>query len=156
AAKEKRLAVEAREEAARQRAIKSELEWVRANPKGRQAKSKARLARFEELCSKEVQQRNETNELYVPPGPRLGEKVIDVDHTSKSFAGRVLIDDLSFRVPRGAIVGIIGANGVGKTTLFRMITRREQPDAGTVSLGETVELAYVDQSRDDLGAKKTV
>ena len=155
-AKEKRLSVEAREEEARQRAIKSELEWVRANPKGRQAKSKARLARFEELCSKDVQQRNETNELYVPPGPRLGEKVIDIDDASKGFAGRVLIDHLSFSVPRGAIVGIIGANGVGKTTLFRMLTGREEPDSGTVTLGDTVKIAYVDQSRDDLNAKKTV
>jgi ATP-binding cassette ChvD family protein len=156
ATKEKRLGVEQREEEARQRAIKSELEWVRSNPKGRQAKSKARLARFEELCSKDVQTRNETNEIYIPPGPRLGEKVVEIDHVSKSYGGRMLIDDLSFSVPRGGIVGIIGPNGVGKTTLFRMITGQEQPDNGSVTLGETVELAYVDQSRDDLVAKKTV
>jgi len=154
--KEKRLAVEQREEEARQRAIKSELEWVRSNPKGRQAKSKARLARFEELCSKDVQTRNETNEIYIPPGPRLGEKVIDIEGVSKRYGDRLLIDDLSFSVPRGAIVGIIGPNGVGKTTLFRMITGQEQPDDGSVTIGETVELAYVDQSRDDLAAKKTV
>jgi len=156
ATKEKRLAVEQREEEARQRAIKSELEWVRANPKGRQAKSKARLARFEELCSKDVQSRNETNEIYIPPGPRLGEKVVEVEGVSKSYGDRLLIDDLSFSVPRGGIVGIIGPNGVGKTTLFRMITGQEQPDRGSVTLGDTVELAYVDQSRDDLSAKKTV
>jgi len=154
--KEKRLAVEQREEEARQRAIKSELEWVRSNPKGRQAKSKARLARFEELCSKDVQTRNETNEIYIPPGPRLGEKVIDIEGVSKRYGDRLLIDDLSFSVPRGAIVGIIGPNGVGKTTLFRMITGQERPDDGSVTIGETVELAYVDQSRDDLAAKKTV
>jgi ATP-binding cassette ChvD family protein len=155
-AKDKRLAVEQREEEARQRAIKAELEWVRSNPKGRQAKSKARLARFEELCSKDVQQRNETSELYIPPGPRLGEKVIEVEHVSKSYGDRLLIDDFSCSIPRGAIVGIIGANGVGKTTLFRMITGQEKADAGSVTLGDTVELAYVDQSRDDLAAKKTV
>jgi ATP-binding cassette ChvD family protein len=156
ATKEKRLSVEQREEEARQRAIKSELEWVRANPKGRQAKSKARLARFEELCSKDVQSRNETNEIYIPPGPRLGEKVVEVEGVSKSYGDRLLIDDLSFSVPRGGIVGIIGPNGVGKTTLFRMITGQETPDRGSVTLGDTVELAYVDQSRDDLSAKKTV
>jgi ATP-binding cassette ChvD family protein len=156
ATKEKRLAVEQREEEARQRAIKSELEWVRANPKGRQAKSKARLARFEELCSKDVQSRNETNEIYIPPGPRLGEKVVEVEGVSKSYGDRLLIDDLSFSVPRGGIVGIIGPNGVGKTTLFRMITGQETPDRGSVTVGDTVELAYVDQSRDALSAKKTV
>jgi len=156
ATKEKRLAVEQREEEARQRAIKSELEWVRSNPKGRQAKSKARLARFEELCSRETQQRNETNELYIPPGPRLGEKVIEIEGVSKGYGDRMLIENLSCSIPRGGIVGIIGANGTGKTTLFRMITGKEQPDAGTVTIGETVQLAYVDQSRDELDAKKTV
>ncbi len=155
-AKEKRLAVEQKEEASRQRAIKSELEWVRSNPKGRQAKSKARLARFEELSSKEVQQRNETADLYIPPGPRLGEKVIDLESVSKGYGDRLLIDGLTISIPRGAIVGIIGGNGAGKTTLFRMITGAETPDSGTVVIGETVQLSYVDQSRDDLDAKKTV
>ena len=155
-AKDKRLSSEASQEQARQRAIKTELEWVRSNPKGRQVKSKARLARFEELMSKEVQQRNETAELYIPPGPRLGEKVIELNHVSKGYGDRLLIDELSCSVPRGAIVGIIGANGAGKTTLFRMITGRETPDSGTLELGETVQLAYVDQSRDDLDAKKNV
>ncbi|NJN52773.1 MAG: ATP-binding cassette domain-containing protein, partial [Gammaproteobacteria bacterium] len=140
----------------RQRAIKSELEWVRANPKGRQAKSKARLARFEELSSKETQQRNETAELYIPPGPRLGEKVIDLESVSKGYGDRVLIEDLSCSIPRGGIVGLIGANGAGKTTLFRMVTGQEKPDGGTVVLGDTVQLAYVDQSRDSLDDKKTV
>jgi energy-dependent translational throttle protein EttA len=155
-AKDKRLSSEASQEQARQRAIKSELEWVRSNPKGRQAKSKARLARFEELMSKEVQARNETAELYIPPGPRLGEKVIELTDVSKGYGDRLLIDDVSFSIPRGGIVGIIGANGAGKTTLFRMITDREQPDKGTLELGETVQLAYVDQSRDDLDNSKNV
>ncbi len=155
-AKDKRLAAEAHQEQARQRAIKAELEWVRSNPKGRQAKSKARLARFEELMSKEVQQRNETSELYIPPGPRLGEKVIDFVGLSKAYGERLLIDDLSCSIPRGAIVGIIGPNGAGKTTLFRMITGREQPDRGTLELGDTVQIAYVDQSRDDLDDSKNV
>ncbi len=155
-AKDKRLSAEASQEQARQRAIKSELEWVRSNPKGRQAKSKARLARFEELMSKEVQARNETAELYIPPGPRLGEKVIELNHVSKGYGDRLLIDDVSFAIPRGGIVGIIGANGAGKTTLFRMITGREQPDKGSLELGETVQLAYVDQSRDDLDNSKNV
>ncbi len=155
-AKDKRLSSEASQEQARQRAIKSELEWVRSNPKGRQAKSKARLARFEELMSKEVQARNETAELYIPPGPRLGEKVIELNHVSKGYGDRLLIDDVSFAIPRGGIVGIIGANGAGKTTLFRMITGREQPDKGSLELGETVQLAYVDQSRDDLDNSKNV
>ncbi|MCX7065347.1 MAG: energy-dependent translational throttle protein EttA, partial [Proteobacteria bacterium] len=155
-AKDKRLSSEASQEQARQRAIKSELEWVRSNPKGRQTKSKARLARFEELMSKEVQLRNETSELYIPPGPRLGEKVIDLSGVSKAYGDRLLIDSLSCSVPRGAIVGIIGPNGAGKTTLFRMITGREKPDAGTLELGETVQLAYVDQSRDDLDGSKNV
>ena len=155
-AKDKRLESEAQQEQARQRAIKAELEWVRSNPKGRQAKSKARLARFEELMSKEVQTRNETSELYIPPGPRLGEKVIDLDGVSKSYGDRLLIDNLSCSIPRGAIVGIIGPNGAGKTTLFRMITGREKPDRGTLELGDTVQIAYVDQSRDELDDKKTV
>src|SRR5690606_24633997 len=144
------------QEKARQRAIKAELEWVRANPKGRQAKSKARLARFEELQSKEFQARNETAELYIPPGERLGEKVIDVRGVSKAFGDKLLIDDLSCSIPRGAIVGIIGGNGAGKTTFFRMITGQEQPDGGEIEIGETVDLAYVDQSRDSLDGSKTV
>jgi energy-dependent translational throttle protein EttA len=154
--KEKRLEQEASQEKARQRAIKSELEWVRTNPKGRQAKSKARLQRFEELQSKEVQARNETAELYIPPGERLGERVIDVHHVSKGFHDTLLIDDLDCSIPRGAIVGIIGGNGAGKSTFFRMITGQEQPDGGTIELGDTVELAYVDQSRDSLNGNKTV
>ena len=155
-AKDKRLSSEASQEQARQRAIKSELEWVRSNPKGRQAKSKARLARFEELMSKEVQTRNETAELYIPPGPRLGEKVIELTGVTKGYGDRMLIDNVSFAIPRGAIVGIIGPNGAGKTTLFRMITGREKPDSGTLELGDTVQLAYVDQSRDDLDGSKNV
>ena len=154
--KEKRLEQEASQEKSRQRAIKSELEWVRANPKGRQAKSKARLQRFEELQSKEFQSRNETAELYIPPGERLGEKVIDAQHVSKGFAEKLLIDDLDCSIPRGAIVGIIGGNGAGKTTFFRMVTGQEQPDQGAVVLGDTVDLAYVDQSRDQLDGSKTV
>ena len=154
--KEKRLEQEASQEKARQRAIKSELEWVRTNPKGRQAKSKARLQRFEELQSKEFQNRNETAELYIPPGERLGEKVIDAHHVSKGFGDRLLIDDLDCSIPRGAIVGIIGGNGAGKSTFFRMITGQEQPDDGEIEIGDTVDLAYVDQSRDSLDGKKTV
>ena len=154
--KEKRLEQEASQEKARQRAIKSELEWVRTNPKGRQAKSKARLQRFEELQSKEFQSRNETAELYIPPGERLGEKVIDVHHVSKGFGDRLLIDDLDCSIPRGAIVGIIGGNGAGKSTFFRMVTGQEQPDDGEIEIGDTVDLAYVDQSRDSLNGKKTV
>ncbi|RUO78789.1 energy-dependent translational throttle protein EttA [Idiomarina tyrosinivorans] len=154
--KEKRLAQEERQEKARQRSIKQELEWVRTNPKGRQAKSKARLARFEELQSSDYQKRNETNELFIPPGPRLGDKVLEVDHISKAYDGRVLIDDLSFSVPKGAIVGIIGPNGAGKSTLFRMISGQEQADSGTISLGETVELASVDQFRGNMDDSKTV
>jgi len=154
--KEKRLEQEASQEKARQRAIKSELEWVRTNPKGRQAKSKARLQRFEELQSKEFQNRNETAELYIPPGERLGEKVIDAHHVSKGFGDRLLIDDLDCSIPRGAIVGIIGGNGAGKSTFFRMVTGQEQPDDGEIEIGDTVDLAYVDQSRDSLDGKKTV
>lgn len=155
-AKEKRLEIEEKQEAARERTIKSELEWVRANPKGRQSKSKARIARFEELNSKEFQQRNETQELYIPPGERLGDKVIEVQHLNKAFGDKVLIDDLSFSVPKGSIVGIIGGNGAGKTTFLRMLVGTEQPDSGTIELGETVNLAYVDQSRDALNGENTV
>ncbi|WP_233141936.1 energy-dependent translational throttle protein EttA [Aggregatibacter actinomycetemcomitans] len=154
--KEKRLAQEQAQESARQKSIEKELEWVRQNPKGRQAKSKARMARFEELNSGEYQKRNETNELFIPPGPRLGEKVIEVQHLSKSYGDRTLIDDLSFSIPKGAIVGIIGANGAGKSTLFRMLSGKEKPDSGTITLGETVVLASVYQFRDAMDEKKTV
>ena len=154
--KEKRLEQEAREEAAHRRTVQAELEWVRSSPKGRHAKSRARLARFEELASREFQRRNETNEIYIPPGPRLGELVLEAEGLVKGYGDRLLIDGLSFRVPRGAIVGIIGPNGAGKTTLFRMIVGEEQPDAGTLRLGETVQLAYVDQHRDALDGERTV
>ena len=154
--KEKRLETEERQESARQRAIKAELEWVRANPKGRHAKSKARLARFEELTSKEVQTRNETKEIYIPPGPRLGDLVIEVNNIRKSFDGRLLIDDLSFSLPKGGIVGVIGPNGAGKSTLFRMLSGQDTPDDGAIRLGESVEIAFVDQSRDSLDGSKTV
>ena len=155
-AKEKRLQVDESKEAARQKSIRAELEWVRSQPKARQAKSKARLARFEELNSQDFQTRNETQELYIPPGPRLGDTVLEVDGVSKKFGERMLIDNLSFSVPRGAIIGIIGGNGAGKSTLFRMIAGTEQPDSGTVKVGETVTLGYVDQSRDSLEGDKTV
>jgi len=155
-AKEKRLEVEQRQQASLDKAIKSELEWVRQNPKGRQVKSKARLARFEELSSKEFQTRNETLDLYIPPGPRLGEKVIEVDHVFKGFDGQALINDLNFTIPRGSIVGIIGGNGAGKTTFLRMLVGQEQPDSGEIRLGETVDMAYVDQSRDSLEGGNTV
>ena len=155
-AKEKRLEIEEKQEAARERTIKSELEWVRANPKGRQSKSKARIARFEELNSKDFQKRNETQELYIPPGERLGDKVIEVSSLCKGFGDRVLIDNLSFSVPKGSIVGIIGGNGAGKTTFLRMLVGAEQPDSGAIELGDTVSLAYVDQSRDELNGEKTV
>jgi energy-dependent translational throttle protein EttA len=155
-AKEKRLEQEKRQEASHQKAIRSELEWVRSNAKGRQTKSKARLARFDELQSQEFQTRNETNEIYIPPGPRLGDKVIEVSGLRKSYGDRLLFDDVSFTVPKGSIVGIIGANGMGKSTLFKMLVGTEQPDAGTVTLGETVQIAYVDQSRDELAGDKTV
>ena len=154
--KEARLAQEEKSENARQRSIKQELEWVRTNPKGRHAKSKARMARFEELQSQDFQKRNETNELFIPPGPRLGDKVLEVSNLRKSYGDRVLIDDLSFSIPKGAIVGIIGANGAGKSTLFRMISGMEQPDSGSISLGETVQLASVDQFRDNMNPKNTV
>lgn len=154
--KEKRLAIEEKQETARQRAMKEELEWVRANPKGRQAKSKSRLSRFDEMASQEYQTRNETRELYIPPGPRLGDLVIEANHLCKAFGSRVLIDDLSFTLPRGGIVGIIGPNGAGKTTLFRMLTGTETPDSGTMRIGDTVVIAHVDQMRDDLDGNKTV
>jgi ATP-binding cassette ChvD family protein len=154
--KEKRLEVEAKQESARIKAMQTELEWVRQNPKARQAKSKARLARFDELASTEVQKRNETNEIFIPPGPRLGDVVIEADALRKAFGERLLFDNLSFKLPRGGIVGIIGPNGAGKTTLFRLLTGTEQPDSGTLRRGETVQLAYVDQSRDALDPAKTV
>ncbi|QFU74661.1 energy-dependent translational throttle protein EttA [Halioglobus maricola] len=156
AAKEQRLEQEARQEASHQKAIKAELEWVRQNPKGRQAKSKARLARFDELQSQEFQTRNETNEIYIPPGPRLGDNVIEVTNLKKGFGDRLLFDDVSFVVPPGSIVGIIGANGMGKSTLFNIMAGHETPDSGEVKLGETVKLGYVEQSRDDLQGNKTV
>jgi ATP-binding cassette ChvD family protein len=155
-AKEKRLAQEEKAESARRKAMEQELEWVRQGAKGRQAKSKARLARFEEMQSVEFQKRSETNELYIPPGPRLGDKVIEVENLSKSFGDRVLYQGMSFSVPKGAVVGIIGPNGVGKSTLFKMLTGQEKPDGGSITLGETVQLAYVDQSRDALDGNKTV
>ncbi len=154
--KEKRLEHEASQEQARQRAIKSELDWVRSNPKARQAKSKARLQRFEDLMSRETQERMETAELYIPPGERLGEKVIEVEHVSKGFGDRLLIDDLDCSIPQGAIVGIIGGNGAGKSTFFKMLTGNETPDEGKVELGDTVDMGYVDQSRDSLAGEKTV
>jgi len=154
--KDARLAQENKSENALQKTIKQELEWVRSNPKARQAKSKARMARFEELNSQENQKRNETNELYIPPGPRLGDKVLDVSNLTKSFDGRVLIDDLSFSMPKGAIVGIIGANGAGKSTLFKMMSGTEQQDSGSIDLGNTVKLASVDQFRDDMDGNNTV
>lgn len=155
-AKEARLEQEARQEASHQKAIKAELDWVRSNPKGRQAKNKARLQRFEELNSQEYQTRNETNEIYIPPGPRLGDKVIEVNNLRKTFGDRLLFDNVSFTVPKGSIVGIIGANGMGKSTLFKLLMGIEQPDGGEVIVGETVQLGYVDQSRDDLDGSKTV
>ncbi len=156
AAKDERLKMEAKSEASRKRTIDSELEWVRSNPKGRRAKSKARLQRFEELQSQEFQSRNETNEIYIPPGPRLGDKVIEVNGVSKAFNGQMLLDDLSFSVPKGAIVGVIGGNGAGKTTLFKMLNGKEQPDSGNIELGETVKLVSVEQMRDSLDDDKTV
>jgi energy-dependent translational throttle protein EttA len=154
--KEQRLATEEKQQAAHERTIKSELEWVRANPKGRQSKSKARIARFEELNSQDFQTRNETQELYIPPGPRLGDKVLEVKDLCKGFGDKTLIDNVSFSVPKGSIVGIIGGNGAGKTTFLRMLVGSEQPDSGSIELGETVDLAYVDQSRDELNGEKTV
>ncbi|MCP5126573.1 MAG: energy-dependent translational throttle protein EttA [Gammaproteobacteria bacterium] len=154
--KEKRLEIEEKQETAHIKAMKAELEWVRANPKGRHAKSKARVARFEDLESQEFQKRNETQELYIPPGPRLGDLVIEATHLRKGFGDRLLIEDLDFNLPKGGIVGVIGPNGAGKTTLFRMLVGQEQPDSGTLRIGDTVKLAYVDQSRDSLAPNKTV
>ena len=154
--KEQRLEQEQKSEDARTKAMKKELEWVRQNPKGRQAKSKARLARFEELSDVEYQKRNETNEIFIPVAERLGNEVIEFNNVSKSFGDRLLIDDLSFKVPAGAIVGIIGPNGAGKSTLFRMISGKEAPDSGEVSIGKTVKMAFVDQSRESLAGDKTV
>jgi len=154
--KERRLAQEESKEQARLRAMRAELEWVRANPKGRHAKGKARLKRYEDLASQEFQRRNETNEIYIPPGPRLGDLVIEAAGIGKRFGDRLLIDDLSFSLPRGGIAGVIGPNGAGKTTLFRMITGQESPDAGQIRIGDTVVPAYVDQSRDTLDPAKTV
>ena len=154
--KEERLKQEEASESARQKAIKKELEWVRQNPKGRQAKSKARIARFEELNSQDYQKRNETQEIFIPVGDRLGNEVIEFKNVSKSYGDRLLLDNVSFKVPAGAIVGIIGPNGAGKSTLFRMLTGREQPDSGEIVMGPTVKLAYVDQSRDALDSTKTV
>jgi len=154
--KEERLAAEEKQQAAREKAIKHELEWVRSNAKGRQSKSKARMARFEEMNSQEFQKRSETNEIYIPPGPRLGDKVLDFKNVTKGFGDRILIDDLSFSIPKGAIVGVIGGNGAGKSTLFRMITGSEQPDSGEIEVGETVKMAFVDQSRANLDDSKTV
>lgn len=154
--KDKRLEMEAKQEEAHAKAIKKELEWVRQGVKGRQAKSKARLARFEELESQEFQKRNETMEIYIPPGPRLGELVIEADGVAKAFDEKLLYENLSFSLPRGGIVGIIGPNGAGKSTLFKLMTGQLEPDSGTFKVGETVELAYVDQSRDSLSPNKTV
>ena len=154
--KEQRLAIEEKKEANRQKAIKAELEWVRSSPKARQAKSKARMQRFEELSSPDYQKRSETKSLYIPPGPRLGEQVIEANHISKQYGDKLLYEDLSFKLPRGGIVGIIGANGAGKTTLFRMMTGEEKPDTGSFKVGETVQIGYVDQSRDNLDGNKTV
>ncbi|PPD37664.1 MAG: energy-dependent translational throttle protein EttA, partial [Methylomonas sp.] len=154
--KEKRLELEERQESSRQKAMKAELEWVRSNPKGRHAKSKARLARFEELSSVEVQKRNETQEIYIPPGPRLGDVVIEAENVSKGYGDRLLIGNLSFKLPPGGIVGIIGPNGAGKTTLFRMMAGFEKPDSGTFTMGQTVQLSYVEQFRDNMDGSKTV
>lgn len=154
--KEQRLAKEAKQEASRQKAIKQELEWVRSNAKGRQAKSKARLNRFEEMQSGDFQKRNETNEIYIPPGPRLGDNVISLDGVSKRFEDKLLYEDLSFTLPPGAIVGIVGGNGAGKSTLFKLVTGQENPDTGNVKVGESVDIAYVEQLRDALDNSQTV
>ncbi|MEE3240296.1 MAG: energy-dependent translational throttle protein EttA [Pseudomonadota bacterium] len=154
--KEARLAMEEKQEASRQKTIKSELEWVRSNAKGRHAKSKARLQRFDELSSQEFQSRSETNEIYIPPGQRLGDVVIELNNVTKSYGDRTLINELSFSVPKGAIVGIIGGNGAGKSTLFRMITGAEQPDSGEIKIGETVDIAYVEQLRDEMDNNASV
>ena len=154
--KDERLQQEQSREKALQRSIHSELEWVRSNPKGRRAKSKARLQQFEELTNQDVQKRNETHEIFIPPGPRLGEQVIEIENLNKGFGDRLLIENLSFSIPRGAIVGVIGGNGAGKSTLFRMLTGQEQPDSGTIQIGPTVDMAYVDQSRDSLNGERAV
>lgn len=154
--KEKRLEMEEKQESARQRAMKAELEWVRSNPKGRHAKSKARLSKFDELMNQDVEERNETQEIYIPPGPRLGDLVLEATNLRKGFGERLLVEDLSFNLPPGGIVGVIGPNGAGKTTLFRMLAGQEQPDSGELRVGPTVDLAYVDQSRDSLDGEKTV
>ena len=154
--KEKRLEQEERTESARQKSMKQELEWVRSNPKGRHAKSKARMARFEEMATSDYQKRNETNELFIPPGERLGDKVIEVEGLKKSYGERLLIDDLTFKVPKGAIVGIVGPNGAGKSTLFRMLTGSEQPDSGAINIGESVQIASVEQFRDHMNENNTV
>lgn len=154
--KEQRLAHEEKAESARQKAIKQELEWTRSNPKGRQAKSKARLARFEEMNSKEFQKRSETNEIYIPPGERLGELVVDFKNVSKGFEGKTLFQDLSFMLPQGAVVGVIGGNGAGKSTLFRMIAGTEKPDSGEIRIGDTVQVGFVEQSRETLEDDKSV
>jgi len=154
--KEARLQNEEASEKARRKAMQHELEWVRSNPKGRQAKSKARLRQFEEISSPSYQKRNETNEIYIPPGPRLGDVVLEVNDLKKGFGDKLLIDGLSFQLPPGGIVGVIGPNGAGKTTMFRMITGTEQPDSGSIRLGDTVKIASVDQSRDSLNDDKTV
>ncbi|MAZ40299.1 MAG: energy-dependent translational throttle protein EttA [Legionellales bacterium] len=154
--KEERLVQEGRQEASRQKTIQAELEWVRTNPKGRHSKNKARLQRFEEMNTKEFQKRNETNEIYIPPGPHLGGKVIEFQQVSKAFEHKMLIDDLSFEIPKGAIVGVIGPNGAGKSTFFKMIMGLEKPDTGEIVIGETVNISYVDQSRDALNGDKTV
>ncbi|MFK8016135.1 MAG: energy-dependent translational throttle protein EttA, partial [Gammaproteobacteria bacterium] len=154
--KDQRLQMEEKQQDAHRKSIEAELEWVRAGARGRQSKSKARLKRFSELSSKEFQERNETQELYIPPGPRLGDKVIDVEGLTKAFDEKLLFEDLSFSLPPGGIVGVIGPNGAGKTTLFRMLVGTEQPDSGSVTLGDTVSLAYVDQSRASLDDSKTV
>ncbi len=154
--KEKRLVIEEKQEQAHQKTLKSELEWVRSGVKGRHAKSKARLARFEELNTKEFQKRNETQEIYIPPGQRLGDLVIEANNISKHFGDKLLFENLSFNIPKAAIVGVIGANGAGKSTLFKMLSGQEQPDSGEIRIGETVQLSYIDQSRDHLNGEKTV
>jgi ATP-binding cassette ChvD family protein len=154
--KEKRLEHEERSEQARVKSMKHELEWVRSNPKGRQSKSKARLKRFEELSSQDYQKRNETNELYIPPGPRVGDIVVEIEGGSKSYGDKMLYQNLDFKLPRGGIVGIIGPNGAGKSTLFKILVGVEKLDAGTIKVGDTIQIAYVDQSRDDLNGDNTV